>query len=214
MQIKAMQLGMIGTNCYIFYDANSTACAVVDPGDEGDRVARVIGSLGLTPAAVLLTHSHFDHILGIPGLRERWPELPVYCHPADIPEELSQTTFGMTLPTVAAFGNITPYTEGDTVAVGPLAVRVLHTPGHTKGSVVLESENVLFTGDTLFRGSMGRTDLPGGSYSEIMASLARLGRLEGDSQVCPGHEGATTLDAERRGNYYMNEALNQDEALF
>ena len=214
MQSKAMQLGMIGTNCYIFYDDNSKECAVVDPGDEGDRVARVIGSLGLTPAAVLLTHSHFDHILGIPGLRERWPELPVYCHPADIPEELSQTTFGMTLPTVAAFGNITPYTEGDTVAVGPLAVRVLHTPGHTKGSVVLETENVLFTGDTLFRGSMGRTDLPGGSYSEIMASLARLGRLEGDYQVCPGHEGATTLDAERRGNYYMNEALNQDEALF
>ena len=214
MQIKAMQLGMIGTTCYIFYDDNSKECAVVDPGDEGDRVARVIGSLGLTPAAVLLTHSHFDHILGIPGLRERWPELPVYCHPADIPEELSQTTFGMTLPTVAAFGNITPYTEGDTVAVGPLAVRVLHTPGHTKGSVVLETENVLFTGDTLFRGSMGRTDLPGGSYSEIMASLARLGRLEGDYQVCPGHEGATTLDAERRGNYYMNEALNQDEALF
>ena len=214
MQIKAMQLGMIGTNCYIFYDDNSKECAVVDPGDEGDRVARVIGSLGLTPAAVLLTHSHFDHILGIPGLRERWPELPVYCHPADIPEELSQTTFGMTLPTVAAFGNITPYTEGDTVAVGPLAVRVLHTPGHTKGSVVLETENVLFTGDTLFRGSMGRTARPGGSYSEIMASLARLGRLEGDYQVCPGHEGATTLDAERRGNYYMNEALNQDEALF
>lgn len=214
MQIKALQLGMIGTNCYIFYDDNAKECAVVDPGDEGDRVARVIDSLGLTPAAVLLTHSHFDHILGIPGLRERWPELPVYCHPADIPEELSQTTFGMTLPTVAAFGNITPYTEGDTVAVGPLTVRVLHTPGHTKGSVVLQVENVLFTGDTLFRGSMGRTDLPGGSYSELMASLARLGRLEGDYQVYPGHEGATTLDAERRGNYYMNEALNQDEALF
>ena len=214
MQIKALQLGMIGTNCYIFYDDNAKECAVVDPGDEGDRVARVIDSLGLTPAAVLLTHSHFDHILGIPGLRERWPELPVYCHPADIPEELSQTTFGMTLPTVAAFGNITPYTEGDTVAVGPLTVRVLHTPGHTKGSVVLQVEDVLFTGDTLFRGSMGRTDLPGGSYSELMASLARLGRLEGDYQVYPGHEGATTLDAERRGNYYMNEALNQDEALF
>ena len=214
MQLKTMQLGMIGTNCYIFWDENTHKCAVVDPGDDGAQVAAFIRGQGLDPVGILLTHSHFDHILGIPGLRERWPELPVYCHPADIPEELSQTTFGMTLPTVAAFGNITPYTEGDTVAVGPLAVRVLHTPGHTKGSVVLETENVLFTGDTLFRGSMGRTDLPGGSYSEIMASLARLGRLEGDYQVCPGHEGATTLDAERRGNYYMNEALNQDEALF
>ena len=207
MQIKTMQLGMIGTNCYIFYDDNAKECAVVDPGDEGDRVARVIDSLGLTPAAVLLTHSHFDHILGIPGLRERWPELPVYCHPADIPEELSQTTFGMTLPTVAAFGNITPYTEGDTVAVGPLTVRVLHTPGHTKGSVVLQVEDVLFTGDTLFRGSMGRTDLPGGSYADLTASLKKLAALPGDYKVYPGHEGFSSLDTERKTNFFMQEAM-------
>ena len=96
MQIKMMQLGMVGTNCYIFWDENTKCCAVVDPGDHGERIAQAIGDLGLEPVAVLLTHSHFDHILGIPGLRSVWPELPVYCHPADIDERKTVTLFGST----------------------------------------------------------------------------------------------------------------------
>ena len=95
MQIKNMQLGMIGTNCYIFWADGSDRCAVVDPGDDGQQVANLIQGLKLTPVAILLTHSHFDHVLGIPGLRETWPDLPVYCHPADIPEDVSETMFGM-----------------------------------------------------------------------------------------------------------------------
>lgn len=208
MQVKSMQLGMIGTNCYIFWDDNSKECAVVDPGDDGQQVARLIQGLKLEPVAVLLTHSHFDHILGIPGLRESWPGLPVYCHPADIPEEISESMFGMTTPTVTAFGDLTRYTEGDKVSIGPLTVEVLHTPGHTKGSVTLKVDGVLFTGDTLFRGSMGRTDLPGGSYSELMASLGKLARLPGDYKVYPGHECFTTLDNERQTNYFVREAMN------
>ena len=117
-------------------------------------------------------------------------------------------------PLEGVIDSLNYYDEGDTLPLGSLTISVLYTPGHTAGSVTLKVGDALFVGDTLFAGSCGRTDLPGGSYSEIMASLARLGRLEGDYQVCPGHEGATTLDAERRGNYYMNEALNQDEALF
>jgi hydroxyacylglutathione hydrolase len=209
MQIKNMQLGMIGTNCYIFWADGSDRCAVVDPGDDGQQVANLIQGLKLTPVAILLTHSHFDHVLGIPGLRETWPDLPVYCHPADIPEEVSETMFGMTVPTVAAFGNITPYNEGDTVSVGPLTVKVIHTPGHTKGSVTLlvEGEGVLFTGDTLFRGSMGRTDLPGGSYTDLTASLKKLAALPGDYKVYPGHEGFSSLDNERKTNFFMQEAM-------
>ncbi len=207
MQIKSLQLGMIGTNCYIFWGEGSDRCAVVDPGDDGQRVARLIRELGLEPEAILLTHSHFDHILGIPGLRESWPGLPVWCHPDDIPEELKQTTFGMTTPTVTAFGNLSRFDEGDRVDVGPLTVEVLHTPGHTRGSVTLKVEDALFTGDTLFRGSMGRTDMPGGSYSQIMASLKRLATLRGDYRVFPGHEGPTTLNRERESNYCVLEAM-------
>lgn len=207
MQVKCIQLGMVCTNCYIFWDDNSRECAIVDPGDDGQQVARVIRGLKLEPVAVLLTHSHFDHVLGIPGLREEWPGLPVYCHPADIPEEVSETMFGMTMPTVAAFGNITPYVQGDKVAVGPLTAEVISTPGHTRGSVVLRVGEVIFSGDTLFRGSMGRTDLPGGSYAQLMESLKKLGELEGDYKVYPGHESFTTMENERKSNYFMREAM-------
>lgn len=205
MQVKSMMLGIIGTNCYIFWDDNSKECAVVDPGAKGEKPAALIRELGLKPVGVLLTHSHFDHILGIPGLRAVWPDLPVYCHRLDIPQELTQVTFGVESPTVTAFGNLTPYEEGDTVDVGPLKVEVLHTPGHTSGSVTLKVEDALFTGDTLFRGSMGRTDL-GGNYAQMMASLRRLAGLPGDFKVYPGHEGFSTLEAERACNPCIREA--------
>lgn len=210
MIIKALQVGQIGTNCYLLADEEAKLCAVIDPGDNGERIAEVIKREGWEPVAILLTHSHFDHILGIPGLRESWPALPVYCHPADMAnEETTERIFGMTVPTVRAFGNLTPYTEGSTVSVGGLTVKVLHTPGHSPGSVVLQVGDVLFCGDTLFRGSMGRTDLPGGSFGQIMQSLARLAKLEGDFKVYPGHESSSTLEFERKTNFCIHEALGQ-----
>lgn len=208
MRIKNMQLGMLGTNCYIFWDENSRVCGIVDPGDNGEKIADFVQGQGLEPAAVLLTHGHFDHIQGIPGLRARWPGLTVYCHPADVDEAKATTTlFGVTFPTVACYAPITPYREGDRVSIGPLTVDVLETPGHTPGCVTLRTGDVLFTGDTLFRGSMGRTDFEGGSGEQMMASLARLGRLEGDYLVYPGHDSHSTLDEERRYNPCLRQAM-------
>ena len=209
MEFKRMQLGLIGTNCYILWDETSNKCAVVDPGDDGETIAAFIQGRGLEPVGVLRPHSHFDHILGIPGLRSHWPELPISGHPADVDPRTTVTMFGATFPTVSSFGGILPYGEGDKVNVGSLEVTVLHTPGHTPGSVTLMADNVLFTGDTLFQGSMGRTDLEGGSDEAIMASLRRLASLPGDYQVCPGHEGMSTLEEERRSNYCVMEAVRR-----
>ena len=207
MEISVLRLGQIGTNCYIFRRDGGYKCGVVDPGDQGEQVARWLVDKGLEAEAVLLTHGHFDHILGIPGLREEWPDLPVYCHSADLGQGDATTAFGQTFPTVRSFGDITPYQEGDAIDVAGIRVEVLETPGHTPGSVTLRAEDVLFTGDTLFAGSMGRTDLPGGDEGQIMASLRRLAGLEGDYQVLPGHEGRSTLERERQSNYCVRAAL-------
>ena len=202
-----MHLGQIGTNCYIFREENSKTCGVVDPGDQGEMVAAWLKGRDLEPEAVLLTHGHFDHILGIPGLRKEWPSLPVYCHPADMGGEDVSQVFGQSFPTVRSYGNITLYREGDAVTVAGCRVEVLETPGHTPGSVTLRSGDVLFTGDTLSAGSMGRTDLPGGDEGQIMKSLRRLYKLEGDYQVLPGHEEQSTLEQERKTNYCMRMAM-------
>ena len=200
MEISVLRLGQIGTNCYIFRQDGGYKCGVVDPGDQGGQVARWMVEKGLEAEAVL-------HILGIPGLREEWPDLPVYCHPADIGEGDTARIFGDSFPTVRSFGDVTPYREGDVVDVAGIKVEVLETPGHTPGSVTLRAGDVLFTGDTLFAGSMGRTDLPGGDEGQIMKSLRRLGRLEGDYRVLPGHEGQSTLARERQGNYCLRAAM-------
>ena len=207
MEISVLRLGQIGTNCYIFRREGGYRCGIVDPGDQGEQVARWLVEKGLEAEAVLLTHGHFDHILGIPGLREEWPDLPVYCHPADLGGGDTTSLFGETFPTVRSFGDITPYREGDTVEVDGIRLEVLDTPGHTPGSVTLRAENVLFTGDTLFAGSMGRTDLPGGDEGELMRSLKRLGELEGSFTVCPGHMQTSTLDQERKTNPYLRMAM-------
>ena len=109
MEISVLRLGQIGTNCYIFRRDGGYKCGVVDPGDQGEQVARWLVDKGLEAEAVLLTHGHFDHILGIPGLREEWPDLPVYCHSADLGQGDATAAFGQTFPTVRSFGDITPY---------------------------------------------------------------------------------------------------------
>ena len=198
MNIKLMQVGEIGTNCYLLEDEDTRSAAIIAPGGEARGILGQAKADGVQVKAILLTHSHYDHTGAVRELREALPGVPVYLHPADAAQ--------LGTAVMPPIGETLPYQEGDTVPVGNLTVQVLHTPGHTPGGVTLRVEDALFTGDTLFQGSMGRTDL-GGSYTEIMASLKRLGQLEGDLQVLPGHMGVSTLDRERKSNYFLREAL-------
>ena len=200
MIVKVMQVGPIGTNCYLLGDEAAKVCAVIDPGGDAQAILSLIRREGLQLESILLTHGHYDHTGGVGDLEAACPDTPIYIHRGDV-EGASPAMFPALPRAQLRF-----YDEGDQVQVGGIALEVLHTPGHSKGSVVLKTDGVLFTGDTLFQGSCGRTDLPGGSYAEIMASLARLAALPGDYRVCPGHEGLSTLEAERRQNYFLREA--------
>ena len=199
MKIFSMQLGMLGTNCYFLCDENTNTCAVIDPGAAGSKVAAFAAGCGYAISKILLTHAHFDHVGGLSVLHNAVPDAPIFVHALDT-DEKTNMSHGKLVYTDT-------YADGDEIAVGSLAVHVLHTPGHTMGSVCLMSENALFTGDTLFAGACGRTDFAGGSFDAMLSSLKRLGQLPGDFDVYPGHGEASTLAHERQTNPYMREAM-------
>ncbi len=199
MKMTALTVGSIGTNCYILYNEDTKAAAVIDPGDDAALVEARIAALGLQVRAILLTHGHFDHGGDTERIR-RLSGAPVYLHPADraLPSWL---THGLSADV--------DLHDGDELDFDGLRFRVLHTPGHTPGSVCFLCGTLLFAGDTLFAGSCGRTDLPGGSWQDMAASLRRLAELDGDYTVYPGHGEPTTLDEERANNPYLEMALDQ-----
>ena len=202
MKIKVMQVGPIGTNCYFLQDEESGLMAIIDPGDDWERILHQVKKAEGEVKYILLTHGHYDHTTAVPDLVKALPGVQVYIHQADANGAGSQL-----FPLAAQVKDLNNYDEGDTLSLGSLTIEVLHTPGHSKGSVTLKVGDVLFTGDTLFCGSCGRTDLRGGSYEEIMASLKRLGELEGDFHVCPGHDRTSTLERERKYNPFLLEAM-------
>ena len=198
MKIITLPLGALETNCYVVYDEASKACALVDPGAMPQNIVDTLTKNGLALRLMLLTHAHFDHTGALRALHESFPDVPIYVSVQDTDETLNMS-----------HGNLV-YTEtfldGDEISMPPLTFRVLATPGHTRGSSCFLCEDTIFSGDTLFEGCCGRTDLPGGDGAQMMVSLKRLAELPGDYRVLPGHGEATTLERERRTNYYMREA--------
>lgn len=205
MKIETIAVGQLMTNCYLLCDEQAKVCAVIDPGDEAERIAAAVERSGCALQYILLTHGHYDHFTGVAGLLKRY-DVPVYIHPDDAQTGSGNNPWALKFPRLDE-AHQRWYGEGDTLTLGSLILHVLSTPGHSRGSVCIVVDNVIFAGDTLFFGSCGRTDFPGGDYKEMLLSLARLARLEGDYRVYPGHDRPTDLERERRMNPYMRQGL-------
>ena len=194
MKIECIPVGLYRTNCYLVFEENSPRCVVIDPGYQPEEILSRVRELGKTVEAVLLTHGHFDHVGGVKEIAAQ-TDCKVYL----CAEEL-------TLPESFTDGKLfytDLYKEGDMVEAAGLNFRVMHTPGHTPGSVCLLCGTSLISGDTLFAGSCGRTDLPGGSMDVLRGSLKRIRQIVGDLNVYPGHGPATRLSFERISNPYL-----------
>lgn len=208
MRIHKLNLGPLGTNCYLAETAPGR-CVAFDIGGEGGVLLDYLKTNALRLTKILLTHGHFDHIGGVEEVR-RATGAEVYIHEFDAPmlsgEELSlnsQMNFDP-LNTVELYTVV----RGDCyINDADCSFRVLHTPGHTKGSVCYICDDVIFTGDTLFCKSIGRTDFPGGNPYSMKESLIQLLELEGDYRIYPGHTGQTTMSQEKRYNPYLRELL-------
>ncbi len=194
MELITMPLGAYQTNCYLLYDPDRTDCLVIDPGYEPEAVLSQAERLGKRVAAILLTHGHFDHVGAVRDLAAE-TGCPVYIHEQEL-----------TMPPQMTAGKLYYthfYGEGDELCLAGFKIRVYHTPGHTPGSVCLETQGLLFTGDTLFAGSCGRTDLPGGDWQTILTSLQRLRSFDGELGVFPGHGESSTIAREKQYNLFL-----------
>lgn len=204
IKITHYTVGMIMTNCYLIEDGATGALAVIDPGDECPALYEEIDRRSGQLAYVLLTHGHYDHILGVAELCRRYH--PTVCACADEMEVLQKGLYNLTSVhniRLNAFNVDRLLSDGDVIELGESRITFLHTPGHTAGSGCYVVDDCIFSGDTLFCESVGRTDFPTSSFREMQRSVRRLRGLDGDYAVYPGHEMFTTLDHERKFNPYM-----------
>lgn len=204
MPYLSLDVGELETNCYLFYDETGRPCLVIDPGAEAERIAALIEAERLLPQAVVLTHGHPDHAGAAAALMARY-RVPLWMHAAD--EEAMHSESGRDL---AAMFGVKPLpaagrrlADGDRVAAGRLELAVIHSPGHSPGSILLHGDGLLFSGDTLFQGDVGRTDLPGGSEEELRRSLERIRGLPPATVVLPGHGPGSVLERELKENPYL-----------
>ena len=193
LKVHTLALGAYQTNTYILQEEKGNSCLVIDPGYQADTILDKVSALGLSVEAILLTHGHFDHVGAVRDIAAETDCRVFLCaEDAGLPPMFTAGPLYYT----------DTYGEGTVLNIAGLFIHVLHTPGHTPGSVCLLTENALFSGDTLFAGSCGRTDI-GGDWNAIRKSLGRLAKIEADFTVYPGHGESTTLAWEKRYNPYM-----------
>jgi glyoxylase-like metal-dependent hydrolase (beta-lactamase superfamily II) len=202
LEIRCVEVGMFQGNCYLVKCNKAGHGVIIDPGDEPDRIRQEVRNMKLEPEAILLTHGHIDHANAAGALRKAF-RCRVVCHPSDS-EMLSgeePTLWGLQRNPCTVDQEIA---DGETIAVGDQRFKVIHTPGHTKGSVCYMVDSILFSGDTLFSGSIGRTDLPGGSDREMSRTLkTRIATLDVNTVVHPGHGPSTTIEHEKQSNPFL-----------
>lgn len=201
MLIKTLPVGQLETNCYVVTNEDTLQCVVIDPGDESNTILDYMESNHLKCQAIFMTHGHFDHIGALCAVAEE-TGADVYMNEKDTMINNGILRRGVELPE-----NLKSYDDGQVLDYAGMSFEIIATPGHTPGGVCIKVNEALFTGDTLFRGSCGRVDLPGGDPQDEMRSLKKLCLLEGDFEVYPGHMDSSTLQRERSFNYYCREAM-------
>ena len=210
MIIKTLVVGPIMANSFILGCEETREAAVVDPGDDADRILLALAESGLTTKLIINTHGHLDHV----GANKRLKDVTgagILIHPLDAPM-LNQVASSAAAWGITAVNSPPPDREledGDKVTFGNIVLKVIHTPGHTPGGISLHTEHEVFVGDTLFAGSIGRTDFPGGSFETIKKSIQqKLFTLNDDVKVYPGHGPATTIGIEKRTNPFVGESAS------
>ena len=207
MKVGKFVLGPVATNCYIGINEETKECFIVDPATCPPEFVSYIKNAGLTVKAVLLTHGHFDHIMGLDALLKEFP-VPVYAHEAerDVLESEQLNSSASMLGQPYSFSGADFVTNRQELRIAGFEIRVIYTPGHTIGGCCyyIEKEKTLFSGDTLFHGSVGRTDLPTGSMGQLVSSVRdRLFVLPDDTKVYPGHMEETTIGYEKKYNPFI-----------
>ncbi len=205
MKYELVVVGPLETNCYLVYDEETRDCAVIDPGADPEKIISTIADLELKPVVVLNTHGHVDHIGANSDILQKYA-VPLAMHAADTGMLKVSDYIELSL-LLGARNSPAPdrlLAEGDEIAVGRTSLRVIHTPGHTPGSVGFVQGGFLFSGDTLFCGGVGRTDLPGGSWKDLERSIReRILTLPEETVVLPGHGPHTTVEQERSSNPFL-----------
>ena len=206
MIVDRVTVGPFEENCYLLIDAASGAAVLVDPGDEGERIVDMVNRHGVAPSAVWLTHAHLDHIGAVSAVRRAWPGIPVSLHRADqaVYARGAQSAAKYGIPWEQPAAPELEFNEGDVLSLGTARFEVWHVPGHAPGHVAFIGHGMAVSGDCIFAGSVGRTDLPLSDPAEFSHSLARLLTLPGDVAIHPGHGPLSTMAREAESNPFLN----------